>query len=287
MPRGRALALATAYVVGIADDVRHARHDLRASRHARSGRFLANPWVIVPLALFFVAMGLSMFGAFEVALPVGAAGAPVARRRPRLRRRVPDGARRRDHRRPLHRAAAGVAARVRHHDARRSLGVRCCSRPTAPASACRSGCWPAFSMSLPRPGALDGVGEERVRHRALHGGALLPQERRPRAGAVHARPTPRFALTMAALVLAGVALGAIHASFHGGAAERVRKALGVGLATIGLFGATNYLLTPKGDVEARLALRRAGRRRRRRAPPAARCWSTSPPAGASPARSSR
>ena len=38
------------------------------------GTFLANPWVIVPLALFFVAMGLSMFGAFEVALPSGLQG---------------------------------------------------------------------------------------------------------------------------------------------------------------------------------------------------------------------
>ena len=35
------------------------------------GTFLANPWVIVPLALLFVAMALSMFGAFELALPTG------------------------------------------------------------------------------------------------------------------------------------------------------------------------------------------------------------------------
>ena len=35
------------------------------------GTFLANPWVVVPLALFFMAMGLSMFGAFELALPTG------------------------------------------------------------------------------------------------------------------------------------------------------------------------------------------------------------------------
>jgi thiol:disulfide interchange protein DsbD len=53
---------------------------------------------------------------------------------------------------------------------------------------------------------------------------------------------------MAALVLVGVGLGAVHASFHGGGAERARKVLGVGLATLGLFGATNYLLAPKGDV---------------------------------------
>jgi len=46
-----------------------------------------------------------------------------------------------------------------------------------------------------------------------------------------------------------VGLGAVHASFHGNVAERVRKALAVGLATIGIFGATNYLLAPKGDLK--------------------------------------
>jgi thioredoxin:protein disulfide reductase len=61
--------------------------------------------------------------------------------------------------------------------------------------------------------------------------------------------TPGFALTMGALVLLGLALGAVHASFHGNVAERVRKVLAVGLATIGIFGATNYLLAPKGDVK--------------------------------------
>jgi thiol:disulfide interchange protein DsbD len=54
---------------------------------------------------------------------------------------------------------------------------------------------------------------------------------------------------MGALVLAGLALGAVHASFHGPARERARKGLGVALATVGLFGLTNYLLTPKGTVE--------------------------------------
>jgi thiol:disulfide interchange protein len=54
---------------------------------------------------------------------------------------------------------------------------------------------------------------------------------------------------MVALVLVGVGLGAVHASFHGSAAERVRKALAVGLVTVGAFGATNYLLAPKGDIK--------------------------------------
>ena len=35
------------------------------------GSPLSNPWVVWPIAIFFAAMGLSMFGAFEVALPIG------------------------------------------------------------------------------------------------------------------------------------------------------------------------------------------------------------------------
>ena len=53
---------------------------------------------------------------------------------------------------------------------------------------------------------------------------------------------------MAALVVAGVAFGAVHLTFHDGVAARARKGLGVALATIGLFGLTNYVLTPKDAV---------------------------------------
>jgi thioredoxin:protein disulfide reductase len=70
VPRGRALALATAYVVGIATMFGALGTTFGLLGRA-FGTFLANPWVIVPLALFFFAMGLSMFGAFEVALPSG------------------------------------------------------------------------------------------------------------------------------------------------------------------------------------------------------------------------
>src|SRR3954467_7235719 len=68
--RGRALALATFYVAGIAF-MFGALGTVFALLGKAFGTFLANPWVIVPLAVFFVAMGLSMCGAFEVALPMG------------------------------------------------------------------------------------------------------------------------------------------------------------------------------------------------------------------------
>src|SRR4051812_31224353 len=68
--RGRALGLATAYVAGIAF-MFGVLGTVFALLGKAFGTFLANPWVIVPLAAFFVAMGVSMFGAFELALPVG------------------------------------------------------------------------------------------------------------------------------------------------------------------------------------------------------------------------
>ena len=165
MPRTRALALASAYVAGIAV-MFGALGTIFGLTGSKFGAYLGNPWVIVPLALFFVAMGLSMFGAFEMALPSG-----LQERLSRVGGRGFLGA-------FMMGLVGGIiaapctgpplagAARLRDHDARRGLGVRRCSRPTAPASACRSGCWRRFSMSLPRPGALDGLGEELVWHRA-------------------------------------------------------------------------------------------------------------------------
>src|SRR5262249_5199229 len=61
----------------------------------------------------------------------------------------------------------------------------------------------------------------------------------------------RFAGVMAALVAAGALLGAVHLTFHDALAARLRKGLGVALAVVGLFGLTNWVLTPKGAGELR------------------------------------
>src|SRR4029078_12920139 len=110
----RAMLLASAYVAGIAVTF-GVLGTICGLTGSKFGAYLGSPWVVWPLALFFAAKGLSMFGAFEVALPrgaalvevrgvrgraaAGAAVAAVARRRARLRRRVPDGPRGRHHRR--------------------------------------------------------------------------------------------------------------------------------------------------------------------------------------------
>ena len=84
--RGRAIALAAAYVGGIA-----AMYTSLGIFFALAGRafgtFMASPVVIVPIAIVFLIMAASMFGAFEMNLPpsvqerlnrVGGAGFPGA-----------------------------------------------------------------------------------------------------------------------------------------------------------------------------------------------------------------
>jgi thioredoxin:protein disulfide reductase len=246
VPRGRALALATAYVVGIA--VMFGGLGTAFGLLGRAfGTFLANPWVIVPLALFFAAMGLSMFGAFEIALPSGLQG--------RLSRVGGRGF--------LGAFGMGLVAGI--------IAAPCTGPPLASLLAyvatTRNGGWgfvllatygagvglpfwllAGFSMSLPRPGRwMEWV--KSVFGIALFAAALYYLKNVVPPLARFGSGTPRFALEMAALVLVGIGLGAVHASFHGGPTERVRKALAVGLATVGIFGATNYLLAPKGDVK--------------------------------------
>ncbi|HEV3031989.1 MAG TPA: thioredoxin family protein, partial [Polyangia bacterium] len=106
----------------------------------------------------------------------------------------------------------------------------------------------AFSMSLPRSGAwMESV-------KSVFGVVLLTtalyylKNVAPPLERFTSREL-RFAGLMAALVVAGLLLGAVHLTFHGKAFERARKATGVALSVIGLFGLTNYVLTPKGAVE--------------------------------------
>ncbi|MDB4983151.1 MAG: Protein-disulfide reductase [Myxococcales bacterium] len=244
--RTRAAALASAYVAGIAI-VFGALGTTFGLLGKAFGAYLGNPFVVVPLAVFFIAMALSMFGAFELALPQA-----LQERLARVGGRGFGGA-----------FGMGLVAGL--------IAAPCTGPPLAGLLAYISTTHDAvfgfvlcatyglgvglpflllaaFSMSLPRSGAwMESV-------KSFFGVVLLtaalyylkniapPLEH-------FTSPEMRFAAIMAALVVAGVLLGAIHLSFHGGAGERARKGLGVALATIGLFGATNYVLTPKGASE--------------------------------------
>jgi thiol:disulfide interchange protein DsbD len=242
--RPRAIALAGAYVAGIAllFGVLGTTFGLLGKAF---GTFLANPWVVVPLALFFVALALSMFGAFELALPQA-----LQERLSRVGGRGFGGA-------FLMGLVAGLIAApctgpplagmllyiATTRDAQ--FGFVLCSvyglGVGLPFLALA-----AFAMSLPRSGPwMEAV-------KSIFGVVLLTAALYYLKNVIPALErftgrTPSFALLAAGLVAAGLLLGAVHRSFHGGAAERIRKGLGVALVTVGLFGATNYLLTPKGE----------------------------------------
>src|SRR5882724_1596573 len=244
--RRRAASLASSYVAGIAV-LFGALGTTFGLLGKAFGAYLGNPWVVGPLALFFVAMALSMFGAFELALPQG-----LQARLSRVGGRGFGGA-----------FLMGLVAGL--------IAAPCTGPPLAGLLAYISTTHDAvfgfvlcavyglgvglpflllaaFSMSLPRSGAwMEAV-------KSVFGVVLLTaalyylKNVAPPLERFTSREL-RFAGAMAALVLAGLSLGAVHLTFHGAPAERARKAAGVALAVLGLFGLTNYVLTPKGAVE--------------------------------------
>jgi thiol:disulfide interchange protein DsbD len=244
--RTRAVALAGAYVAGIAL-LFGALGTIFGLLGKAFGTFLANPWVIVPLALFFVAMALSMFGAFELGLPQG-----LQARLSRVGGRGFGGA-------FLMGLVAGLIAApctgpplasllvyiATTHDA--AFGFVLCAvyglGVGLPFLALA-----AFAMSLPRSGpwmeAVKSIFGVVLLTAALYYlKNVLPTLER------FTGHTTLFAAVMGALIVAGIAIGAIHRSFHGDAVERLRKGAGVALMVAGLFGATNYVLTPKGGEQ--------------------------------------
>jgi thiol:disulfide interchange protein DsbD len=247
--RRRAAALASAYVAGIAV-LFGALGTTFGLLGKAFGAYLGNPFVVVPLAIFFIAMALSMFGAFELALPQG-----LQERLSRVGGRGFGGA-----------FLMGLVAGL--------IAAPCTGPPLAGLLAYISTTRDAafgfvlcavyglgvglpflllagFSMSLPRSGAwMEAV--KSVFGIILFTAALYYLKNVAPPLEHFTSLHLRFAGLMAALVVGGVALGAVHLSFHDGFAVRARKAVGVALATIGLFGATNYVLTPKGTAELAL-----------------------------------
>jgi thiol:disulfide interchange protein DsbD len=244
--RARAAALASSYVAGIAI-LFGALGTTFGLLGKAFGAYLGNPFVVVPLALFFILMALSMFGAFELALPQS-----LQERLARVGGRGFGGA-----------FGMGLVAGL--------IAAPCTGPPLAGLlayiSTTRDAAFgfvlcavyglgvglpflllAAFSMSLPRSGAwMESV--KSFFGVVLFTAALYYLKNIAPALEHFTSREPRFAAIMAALVVGGIALGAIHLSFHGGAVERARKGLGVALATVGLFGAVNYVLTPKGATE--------------------------------------
>jgi thiol:disulfide interchange protein DsbD len=245
VPRARALLLATLYVAGIAV-MFGTLGTVFALVGKAFGSFLANPWVIVPLAMFFALMAASMFGAFELALPSG-----LQERLNHVGGRSAGGA-----------FLMGLVGGL--------IAAPCTGPPLAGILAFVATTRNAFtgffllatyaigigvpfwaiagfSMRLPKSGAwMEAV-------KSVFGIALLVaalyylKNVVPPLAHFTGRTTP-FLVAMAALVVVGVLIGAVHLTFHDAWKVSLRKGAGVALAVAGLFAISNYVLTPKVEL---------------------------------------
>jgi thioredoxin:protein disulfide reductase len=240
--RGRALLLATAYVVGMG--LTYATLGVIVAKiGGQFGTILANPFVVIPIVLLFAALAASMFGAFELNLP--------AAWQARLNQVGGHGFR--------GAFAMGMVG---------GLIAAPCTGPfllSLLAFAAKSGnelgggsllfiyalgmgvlFWvlAAFAMSLPRSGRWMEWVKSAGGVLLLLGGIyfLTPLLSFMRHLAV---PEGWFLAASIAVIAAGLLLGAIHLSFHAPLGEKLRKGLGVALVIAGAFAAWSYKLTPR------------------------------------------
>jgi thiol:disulfide interchange protein DsbD len=244
--RGRGFLLATAYVAGIA--VMFGTLGTAFALLGRAfGTFLANPFVVVPLALFFFVMAASMFGAFDLTLPPslqerlsrvggrGFAGAFLMGLVGGLIAAPCTGP-------PL----AGILAYVATtHDAGHGFLLL-----ATYAAGIGVPFWAiaGFSMQLPKSGPwMNAV-------KSVFGIALLV------AGLYYLRPilpvlthlatrSNAFLVGTFVAIAAGLALGAVHLSFSASVRQALRKIVGIVLTVAGVFGFIDYLLTPAIHIE--------------------------------------
>jgi thiol:disulfide interchange protein DsbD len=240
--RGQAMLLSATYVLGIA--VTYSTLGVGAALTGRAfGSVMANPWVVGAVALVLVAMAASMFGAFDLALPaslqarlssVGGAGLAGA-----LGMGLVAGVIAAPCTGPV--LAAALAVIAQKGSVAYGLAVMF---PYALGMGLPFFLIGAFSLSFPRSGPW----METVK--SLFGVALLAaalvflRDAFPAAQGVFSA-VRGAAVAAAGAAAIGVLLGALHRSFHGGAADRGLKAAGVAL----LVGAIVYAA---GAADARV-----------------------------------
>jgi len=247
VPRSRAMTLAACYVGGIG--VMYASLGVGFALAGKAfGTFMANPWVIVPIAVVFVAMAASMFGAFELNLPPA-----LAQRLSSVGGKGFGGA-----------FAMGLVGGIIAAPCTGPVLASILAYVATTKSVVLGGSLlvtyalgmgvlffaiAAFAVSLPKSGAwMEGV--KSVFGIVLLVAALYFLRNVVPALAHLGRPSPAWLAGSIALVVAGVAVGAVHLSFHDALGARARKTLGVAVVVCGLFGAISGVLAPKHDADA-------------------------------------
>jgi thiol:disulfide interchange protein DsbD len=240
--RRRAFGLATAYVLGMG--VIYTVLGILFAMLGKAGdqgQVLANPWIVIPLVGVYALLASSMFGAFELNLPPA-----LQQRLARVGGKGYGGAF------GMGLVGGFTAAPCTGPFLAGMLGwvamtgsvVRGASMLFTFALGMGVLFWviAATSVSLPKSGRwMEWV-------KSAGGIALL-------VGIYFLRPivpalaelgsaSMLFLALSVAIAVAGLALGAVHKSFHGGAGERVRKGIGVTLAVVGATGVLTWLATP-------------------------------------------
>jgi thiol:disulfide interchange protein DsbD len=242
--RRRALGLASAYVGGMG--LTYAILGVTFAQIGKAGDFgtqLANPWIVFPLVALFLALAASMFGAFDLNLPSG-----IQAKLNQVGGKGFGGA-----------FAMGLVG---------GLIAAPCTGPflagllafvSTTGSVVGGGSllftyaigmgvlfWvlAGLALSLPKSGrwmdAVKSVGGIGLLFAAIY--YLKPFI----PGIRHiASPAYWFLAATLVMIVIGVALGAVHLSFHSPWKERVRKGIGVALVLAGALGAWMWKMTPK------------------------------------------
>ena len=240
--RGKALLLATSYVVGMG--LTYATLGvIVALIGGQFGTILANAYVVVPIVLLFAALAASMFGAFELNLPaswqarlnqvgghgfrgafaMGMVGGLIAApcTGPFLLGLLTFVA--------TTRSVAGGGSLLFTY----AIGMGVLFWVLA-----------VFARSLPRSGRWMEWVKSTGGILLLLGGIYFVKPFLPFMRYL-AVPETWFLLASLALMAIGLIAGAIHLSFHGGVGEKLRKGAGIALVVGGAFAVWSYTLTPK------------------------------------------
>lgn len=258
--RRRALLLATSYVVGMGVTYSVLGVSFALVSDATDfGTQLGHPAVVIPLALLFLALAASMFGAFELNLPAG-----LQARLNQVGGKGFGGA-----------FAMGLVGGFIAAPCTGPFLAGLLAHVAATGSVVAGGAalfvyaigmgvlfWilAAFALALPKSGAwmesVKSIGGVLLLWAALYYvRPLVPQLQ------LFAAPGAWFLAASLGAVVLGVALGGIKLSFHGAWPERIRKGAGVALMVGGLYAAWDWNLTPKQHLpwlhDEQLAFERA------------------------------